>query len=241
MRIVRRIWAFSTVLLALLLLFPIANRATRVLTVIGIALVWGGALVVCKRHRVARTFLLLISVAVFSLFLMPGRSADTNALRADYCRGLQLYIGDRYVWGGEGYFGIDCSGLVRKGLVWGQLISGVRGMNGGPLRNAIALWWHDCSAKELLGGFRGWTRVLFTSSSIDETDHSTLQPGDLAVTADGAHVLAYLGKATWIEADPIIGKVVEVSVPTENPWFNQPVVFIRWSWLEDRRSVQTHS
>ena len=238
MKTVRRIWTFSTIFLALLLLFPIANRATRVLTVIGIVLVWSGALVICKRRRLIQILLVLIGVAVFSLFLIPGRSTDANALRADYCHGLQLYTGDRYVWGGEGCLGIDCSGLARKGLVWGQLINGARSMNGGPLRNAIALWWHDCSAKELLGGFRGWTRVLFSSSSIDEADHSKLQPGDLAVTTDGVHVLAYLGKTTWIEADPIFGKVIRLSVPSDNPWFNRPVVFIRWSWLEDQKFVQ---
>ena len=233
MKTVRRIWILSAILLTLVLLFPISTRTTRILTVIGSALVWGGALVLCNRHRVARAFSLLISVVLFSLFLVPGRRTDTNALRADYCRGLQFYTGDRYIWGGEGRFGIDCSGLIRKGLVWGQLMNGAHSLNGGPLRNAIALWWHDCSAKELLAGFRGWTRVLFANSSIDETDHSKLQPGDLAVTTGGAHILAYLGKATWIEADPMIGKVVKVSVPTDNPWFNRPVVFIRWSWLDD--------
>src|ERR1017187_6526228 len=238
MKTVRRIWILSAILLTLVLLFPISTRTTRVLTVIGIALVWGGALVMCKRHRVIRVFLLLITVACLSLFLLPGRNADINALRADYCRGLQLYTGDRYIWGGEGRFGIDCSGLVRKGLVWGQLMNGARSLNSGPLRNAIALWWHDCSAKELLGGFRGWTRVLFSSSSIDEADHSKLQTGDLAVTTDGVHVLAYLGKTTWIEADPIFGKVIRLSVPSDNPWFNRPVVFIRWSWLEDQKFVQ---
>jgi hypothetical protein len=80
--------------------------------------------------------------------------------------------------------------------------------------------------------------VLFASSSIDETDHSKLQPGDLAVTTDGVHILAYLGNTTWIEADPILGKVIKVSVPTDNPWFNRPVAFIRWSWLEDQKLVQ---
>jgi hypothetical protein len=236
MRIVRRIWTWCAILLTLVLLFPISTRTTRVLTVIGIALVWGGALLMCKRRRVALTLLLLISVVLFSLFLMPGRNTDASALRADYCRGLQLYTGDRYIWGGEGCFGIDCSGLIRKGLVWGQFINGARTMNGRPLRNAITLWWHDCSAKELLAGFRGWTRVLSTSSSINGADQSALLPGDLAVTTGGAHILAYLGKATWIEADPMIGKVVKVSVPTDNPWFNRPVVFIRWSWLEDQPS-----
>ncbi len=51
-----------------------------------------------------------------------------------------MYQGVRYVWGGEGLLGIDCSGLVRKGLVWSQLNLGIRTLNGKPIRDAIGLW-----------------------------------------------------------------------------------------------------
>jgi len=59
-----------------------------------------------------------------------------------------------------------------------------------------------------------------------------LKPGDLAVTADGIHIMAYLGNRIWIEADPNMHKVIEVAVPTSNQWFNTPVVFVRWKWLK---------
>ncbi len=41
-----------------------------------------------------------------------------------------MYQGVRYVWGGEGLLGIDCSGLVRKGLVWSQLNLGIAAIAG---------------------------------------------------------------------------------------------------------------
>lgn len=51
------------------------------------------------------------------------------------------------------------------------------------------------------------------------------------MTADGLHVMAYLGNQTWIEADPDAHKVIEVVLPTDNPWFKTPVVFVRWRCL----------
>jgi len=43
--------------------------------------------------------------------------------------------------------------------------------------------------------------------------------------------MAYVGASTWIEADPRAHRVIEVVLPTDNPWFRMPVVFVRWSWL----------
>ena len=127
--------------------------------------------------------------------------------------------------------GIDCSGLVRKGLVWGQLYHGLRTVNGRPIRDAITLWWHDLSAIALRDGFRGWTNELFRNDTVAGADVLRLRPGDLAVTSDGVHVMAYLGSQTWIEADPNVHKVIEVVLPTDNQWFEMPVVFVRWKWF----------
>jgi len=69
---------------------------------------------------------------------LPGRSVDVDPLAVDYSRGLHLFR-TRYVWGGESLLGIDCSGLVRKGLVWGQFYHGLRTFNGKPIRDAIDL------------------------------------------------------------------------------------------------------
>jgi hypothetical protein len=43
-----------------------------------------------------------------------------------------------------------------------------------------------------------------------------------------------MGNNTWIEADPDIHKVVEIALPSTNPWFHVPVVFVRWKWLDEQ-------
>jgi hypothetical protein len=72
-----------------------------------------------------------------------------------------------------------------------------------------------------------------SAASIDRLDLSTLQPGDLAVTEDGIHVLAFLGDRRWIEADPEAGGVAVVRVPASaNAWFETPVRLMRWRILD---------
>ena len=68
--------------------------------------------------------------------------------------------------------------------------------------------------------------------SINRLDHSRILPGDLAVTASGVHIMAYLGSNTWIEADPGAGRVITVLAPCEtNAWFLEPMKVMRWSIL----------
>ena len=96
----------------------------------------------------------------------------------------------------------------------------------------LIFWSHDSSALALRNGYSGWTTELFRADSIAAADHSKLHAGDLAVTDDGIHVMAYLGSYTWIEADPDAHKVIEVGLPTDNQWFRTPVVFVRWRWFD---------
>lgn len=47
-----------------------------------------------------------------------------------------------------------------------------------------------------------------------------LLAGDLADTVEGQHILAYIGRDRWIEADPGYHKVTIETVPdSDNPWF----------------------
>jgi len=223
------------VLYAILVLFPIEYRATRLLLLLGGLAIWGGALFVWWANRRVRIPLLCVAALAILLLAMPGRRVSPTALRTDYLAALKLYRHTRYVWGGEGLLGIDCSGFVRKGLIWGQALNGLRTLNGAPIRRAVSLWWHDCSAKALRDGCRDLTVPLFEAGSINETDCGDLQPGDLAVTANGVHVMVYVGDRTWAEADPDLKRVVEVTVPTENRWFTVPVVLMRWRVLSDDR------
>ena len=68
---------------------------------------------------------------------------------------------------------------------------------------------------------------------LSRQDHAGILPGDLAVTAGGGHIMAYLGSNVWIEADPGVGRVITVSVPCEtNAWFCEPMRIMRWSLLQ---------
>ena len=106
-------------------------------------------------------------------------------------------------------------------------------MDPGLVRNAIWVWWHDCTAKDLLDG-NGFTRPILAVKSLNELDVSRIQTGDLAVTSWGSHVMAYLGDNRWIEADPGIGRVVVVEAPSkDNLWFHCTMKIVRWKMLAD--------
>ena len=227
----KRVWIWIAILTAIVCLYPVEYQVTRLALFVGVVSTWLGALVWWWRRKAVRVVLVLAGVFPVIAVCLPGRAVDGDILAADYSRGLRFFRGVRYVWGGEGLLGIDCSGLVRKGLVWGQLYYGLRTVNGRPIRDAITLWWHDSSAKALRDGYRGWTTELFRDDTVADADFSRLKTGDLAVTTNGVHVMAYLGSRTWIEADPGAHKVIEVALPTENQWFKTPVVFVRWKWL----------
>ena len=57
-------------------------------------------------------------------------------------------------------------------------------------------------------------------------------PGDLAVTSDGRHALAYLGDRTWIHATSDVGCVArERAADSRDRWFVVPVQIVRWRQL----------
>ena len=91
------------------------------------------------------------------------------------------------------------------------------------------LWWYDASADALLHSYRHQTQLIFPANSINSVADSRLSPGDMAITADGIHVLSYLGKNRWIEADPNAMKVIVVPVPSADYWFRIPVVMVKWT------------
>ena len=101
------------------------------------------------------------------------------------------------------------------------------------LREGFFIWWNDCSARDLGSGYQGKTRVVADAESINDLDAGILQTGDLAVTANGVHVLAYLGDGVWTEASPERMQVVAETVPQPaNHWFRMPVKIVRWIELE---------
>jgi hypothetical protein len=104
--------------------------------------------------------------------------------------------------------------------------------NGQLFREAVSSWWYDASARALQNEYRGETKKLLVADSIQKLDLNRVRPGDFAVTADGVHVLAYLGEGTWIEADPRINRVITLKPGDKSEWLTTPVDLMRWLRLE---------
>ncbi len=235
----RRLTLFVWLLIpaaALALYFnPLSNRFTKICTLLVVLMVWRGLLALTWRRGGLRWAVPGLTVAAGVFLLLPGRAQENGeALRGSYVRSLEQYEGSLYYWGGESRRGIDCSGLIRCGMMNGLAKTGLRTADPGLIRRALSLWWNDVSARDLGKEQAGLTKLLFQARSINEADHSRLLPGDIAVTTNGVHILAYLGEGRWIQASPGAGKVVISRVPVENDaWFQQPVNLLRWTVLAE--------
>jgi hypothetical protein len=224
-------WILPLIFTMLLVLFPPSYRFTRICLVISGFLLWISILISLRRKKVALAAFIGSSLLFITWLMLPGKPVDPAQLRDLYVRELMRYEGSLYVWGGENRLGIDCSGLVRRGLINANFRLGIISLNPQPIRHAVDLWWHDCTAKALKDGYRNLTSPLTNAPSVNSTTHLPLNAGDLAITRNGIHVMAFLGNGTWIEADPSVLKVIRVALPTDNPWFNQAIQIVRWREL----------
>jgi hypothetical protein len=228
------LWLTALAFLAALIRLPVSYRSTRLAALTLSLVVWFGLIALVWRRRPLRFVLLAITVLAAGFLALPSRSTPpADVLRSDYIAGLQRYDGVTYYWGGESSRGIDCSGLIRRGLIDALFRRGVRTFDAGLVRQAISLWWHDCTAKSLGEQHLGLTVRLFDTPSVNALDHSKVLAGDLAITSNGVHIMAYLGDHRWIEADPGAGRVITVTAPSaDNPWFRGPMQIVRWSILQ---------
>ncbi len=234
-RLLRLLWGLWFCMLALfvaLVRYPVSTGLRRAACLVLLSLLWAGLLGLCWRLRIVRYGILALTGLIAGFLVWPaGGPLNAAELRAAYIEALRRYDGVPYVWGGENRRGIDCSGLIRRGLIDALVSSGLRTGNPGLVRSALALWWNDTTAKALGEGRDDLTVPLFEVPSINETESSHLQPGDLAVTRSGIHILAYLGEGQWIEADPQELQVLTCSVPSKVNWFQIPMRVVRWKIL----------
>lgn len=215
--------------------FPYIDFPIRVVT-------WAVALLIlivsvffAWKLRILRWLLIVVyGGAILFLVLPSHRPVNRSTLRSDYCAALRSYLGCHYVWGGEGYLGVDCSGLVQKGLVNALVARGLSTLNPVLVREGIWVYWHRTTAKVLGEGDLARTYTVTTCPSLNALDYSSLMPGDLAVTASGNHVMAYLGNQTWIAADPGAGKVTTFVIPEQkNGYFFTKMRIVRWKILSE--------
>lgn len=226
------IWVLIWLALFLNIGSPIVNtfkKATLVICVIG---VWVMGASIFWNKKIARRVILAVGIIPILFLSMPGYRYDRELLRQEYVNELSKYENVNYVWGGEKRSGIDCSGLIRAGLINANIRRGIIGLNPGLVRAGIFLWWNDGSAHELGLGYKNRTKRIATIKDVEEIDYTIIRPGDFVVKADGTHTMAYLSDKMWIEADPERMKVIKEKIPGSKSWKGVPVYVMRWYQLE---------
>lgn len=224
------VWRICIAFLIIVHLFPIRFGLLRLLMVAVMAAAWVLTPIAAK-NKTGRIAWAASTAIMALLFFGPARPVDKAELRQQYVNGLRNYLGTRYIWGGENARGVDCSGLVRIGLIDADFRLGVTTLNPALVREGASLWWHDCSALALKQEYRQNTRAVMDVDSLNDADYARLLPGDICVTENGEHTLAFIGNKEWIEADPAIMKVHTITAPSKDIFFNREMRILRWRQL----------
>ena len=226
------------ILLPLLLvglwLHPVGTHLVRAVMVALTLALWA-VLALLFWRRLWGKIATLLPIPVLALVAVgPLGEHPTPRLRGRFIAALQSYQGTRYVWGGENWLGIDCSGLVRRALSDAYVREALATGDLGLIRESLLLRWFDASAEGLMHEYRDQTRRLYSARNVHALGFAPLFPGDFAVTADGVHVMAFLGGSVWIAADPEAGRVIKLWPGDRNPWLSAPVVVMTWRALAHR-------
>ena len=232
-------FALTLLTLAGGIFWPVNSFISRLLIVVSAGCLVASLCLILRRflnrHKGIAAGITTVILVICGCLFFGRRLADESTvleLRQLYVNELRCYEGTRYVWGGENWLGMDCSGLPRKALRNALLKSAFLNGNGKYLRYAVKNWWLDASATALANGYRHYLTPLEREGTVTNAPEDLLSSGDMAITVDGRHVMVFLEKDTWISADPSQGKVViEKPSISHNPWFDVKVKFYSWSVL----------
>lgn len=222
----------SCVGIAILLRNPVNSKLLNLAFLLCLSGAWVSLLFLLWQKKIARYVLAAIPLLLALPFLLPERDINSTELRVDYVARMKNLENTPYFWGGENSHGIDCSGLPRRALRDALLFQGFKNANGYTFREYARHWWYDTSAQAMSEGYRDMTQPLGIEGTVRTIDNTQLLPGDLAVTKNGIHVMAYAGDDNWIQADPGIGCVKTLNGKTaDNQWFEVPVTLHRWKYF----------
>lgn len=202
--------------------YPVNSFLSRSIFLFAFALFWFSPYIAGVRNKKIIVFHVILTLGLFLFPTFFFEKKPSDEFRNLYLKNLKSFEGVSYFWGGENFIGIDCSGLPRKALINSYFYTG-------QFNKAFSTWWYDSSAKALGENYREYTVNICLFDSLRQVDYSLLNPGDLAITANGVHVIVYLGNEKWIQADPVQGKVVvEDPFGTKSSWFDVKVNIVRW-------------
>jgi len=233
------LWWLTLLLLAGIAAYPVGAASIRTAEIVLAGALLAESIGLGWRYPWLRwTLLAVCGIAGFFL-AMPGRQRfDRMELRQATVEALKRYDGVRYFRGGENRLGMDCAGLVRRGVIDALFIDGLRHANPVLVRRALALWWQSGGLRELLGGAGGKAERLYEVKTMAGMDDSRLHPGDFAIALNGAWAGSFLGNHTWLYASAEAGKVVQANPCAARSTAAQtPATVLRWRHLEVEQLV----
>jgi len=222
-----------TIIIAVLFLNPINRKSTNLLLIASLIVLWTYIFILNRKNKIIKLSLFIFPATLFVFLSFNGPVIDKEVIRTEYVKSLKKYDGTKYLWGGETSLGIDCSGLVRRGLIDTYIRLGITNISPQYIRKGIYLWFNDLSAEALGNEYKNHTILVLSNQTLNNMDYEKIKEGDIMVTTSGVHTMAYIGNQEWIQADPTKHIVIISKAPDENnPWYKVPSNILSWSELK---------